>query len=46
MMSDEELRAQAAPLRAVKVRGRTLITRADQCAWLDSLPAMRGRNAA
>jgi excisionase family DNA binding protein len=27
-------------MRAVKVRGRTLITRADQVDWLDSLPTL------
>lgn len=31
---------RAGRLRAVKMRGKTLITRADQQAWLDSLTAM------
>jgi excisionase family DNA binding protein len=33
-------------LRAVKVRGRTLLTREDQTAWLNSLPALRPTHAA
>ena len=33
-------------LRAVKARGRTLITRADQVAWLNSLPAINSQRAA
>lgn len=34
------LEIAAGRLRAVKVRGRTLITREDQAAWVKSLPAM------
>lgn len=33
-------------LRAKKVGGRTLISRAAQAAWLDSLPDMRAPKAA
>lgn len=36
----------AGRLRAVKVRNRTLVTRADQLAWLNSLPAIGKANAA
>ena len=33
-------------LRALKMRGRTLITLADQVAWLNSLPAINSQRAA
>ena len=40
------LEIAAGKLRAVKVRGRTILTRADQAAWLASLPAMHAQRAA
>ena len=33
----------AGRLRAIKMRGRTLIARADQAAWLNNLPEMPTR---
>ena len=33
-------------LRAVKVRGRTLLRRVDQSAWADNLPAIEAQHAA
>ena len=40
------LEISAGRLRAVKVRGRTLLRRVDQSSWADNLPAMRAHEAA
>lgn len=40
------LEVAAGRLRAVKVRGRTLLRRVDQAAWADNLPAIEALHAA
>ena len=40
------LEVAAGRLRAVKVRGRTLLRRVDQASWADNLPAIQALHAA
>ena len=40
------LEVAAGRLRAVKVRGRTLLRRVDQAAWAENLPAIGAKHAA